>query len=202
MIRFLLVTAVACAALDAQSKNAQPNWMPASGAYEHFRYGDGQAIEQIQPQPAELPLRFQFPAAPAPTRKVCAIENRPGVFWFTPDGKPILNYDVDMERVMHLVVVRDDFATFAHLHPDYDAATGTFWQDFTKDPNHRYYVYADSTPQGYGEQVFRFTLQSSGPVAPSAPALAVSPKTVTVGPYTVALSKAALPANRPKSTLP
>ncbi len=117
---------------------------------------------------------------------------------FQLDGKPILDYDVDMEHVMHMVIVRDDFATFAHLHPDFDATSGTFWQPFTKEPNHRYYVYADSTPHGIGQQVFRFTIESDGPVTKPQPALSPSPRSIALGPYTVSLSKSTLPANTPK----
>lgn len=115
---------------------------------------------------------------------------------FGPDGKPILNYDVDMEHIMHMVIVRDDFATFAHVHPAFDATAGTFWQTFTKEPNHRYYVYADSTPRGIGQQVFRFTLESSGAVAPAASTGGPSALTGNVGPYVVKLSKTTLPAGR------
>jgi hypothetical protein len=118
---------------------------------------------------------------------------------FTLDGKPILDYDVDMEHTMHMIVVRDDFATFRHLHPDFDTTTGTFWQQFTKEPNHRYYVYADSVPHGIGQEVFRFTLDSAGPVARAQPALSVSAPSATAGPYTVTLDKTTLPANTPKS---
>ena len=83
---------------------------------------------------------------------------------FQLDGTtPILKYDVDMQKLMHLIVVRDDFATFAHLHPSFDPKTGAFSQTFTTEPNHRYYVYADTTPHGIGQQVFRFTLESDGP---------------------------------------
>jgi hypothetical protein len=80
VIRLLLASAVAF---------AQPMWVPASASFEYFRYGDGQAIEQKKPQTAQLPFDFRFPAPPAPVRKVCALENRPGVFWFTPGGKPL-----------------------------------------------------------------------------------------------------------------
>jgi hypothetical protein len=118
---------------------------------------------------------------------------------FTSNGKPILNYDVDMEHIMHMVIVRDDFATFAHVHPDFDATAGTFWQTFTKEPNHSYYVYADSTPQGIGQQVFRFTLESSGAVARPAPVSGPSTLTANVGPYLVKLSKTTLPAGRAKN---
>jgi hypothetical protein len=118
---------------------------------------------------------------------------------FKNDGKtPLLNYDVEMERLMHMVVVRDDFATFAHLHPAYDVTTGTFSQPFTKEPNHRYYVYADTTPKGIGQQVFRFTMESDGPVA-EAPLHFGDPRTLAAfaGPYVVTLSTATLPANAP-----
>lgn len=117
---------------------------------------------------------------------------------FQPSGRPILNYQIDMQRLMHLVVIRDDFATFAHLHPDFDATTGTFRQLFEEEPNHRYYVYADTTPSGVGQQVFRFTLGASG-VAESSPAIDTTPvATAAAAPYTVTLSAAKLAARRPQ----
>lgn len=119
---------------------------------------------------------------------------------FQTDGKtPILDYDTDMEHLMHMVIVRDDFATFAHVHPDFDTQTGTFWQQFTKEPDHRYYVYADTMPRGIGQQVFRFTLDSSGPVANAKPAFSPSGRDAQAGPYVVRLSKTTLPANRAKN---
>ncbi|MGA8576930.1 MAG: hypothetical protein WB609_14755 [Candidatus Cybelea sp.] len=118
---------------------------------------------------------------------------------FQPDGKPILNYEIDMQRLMHLVVIRDDFATFAHLHPSFDATTGTFWQLFTKEPKHRYYVYADTTPRGVGQQVFHFTLDSDGAVTTS-PLVGDAPDaSTTAGPYAVTLGSATLAADRPQS---
>ncbi len=119
---------------------------------------------------------------------------------FRLDGKtPILSYDVDMQKLMHLVVVRDDFATFAHLHPAFDTATGVFWETFTKEPHHRYYVYADTMPQGIGQQVFRFTIGSDGPVAAPPPISRASTAIAGVGPYTLTLSRTNLPANRAKN---
>jgi hypothetical protein len=115
------------------------------------------------------------------------------------DGKtPIRSYDVDMQKLIHLIVVRDDFATFAHVHPPFDGTTGIFSQPFTKEANHRYYVYADTTPHGIGQQVFRFTLESDGPPANQQPSLAVSPARTTVGPYTVTLARTTLTASRPQ----
>jgi hypothetical protein len=119
---------------------------------------------------------------------------------FQIDGKtPILDYDVDMQHLMHLVVVRDDFATFAHLHPVYDTTTGTFQQPFTKQANHAYYVYADSVPHGIGQQVFRFTLAAAGPVSAAKPSLSASVPNAHAGPYIVILQKTTIAANTPQS---
>lgn len=119
---------------------------------------------------------------------------------FALDGTtPIRNYDVDMEKLIHLIVVRDDFATFAHLHPDFDATSGTFSQTFTKAPNHRYYVYADTTPHGVGQQVFRFTIESDGPLARSNSAFGPSQPKVVVGPYTAFLGRTTIVPNEAQS---
>ena len=113
------------------------------------------------------------------------------------DSAPITKYDIDMQHLMHMVIVRDDFATFEHKHPAYEADTGTFEQDFTKAPHHQYYVYADTTPAGIGQQVFRFTLASEGPQQTSAPSLGASSYNSKAGPYNVLLQKTTLKANTP-----
>jgi hypothetical protein len=112
---------------------------------------------------------------------------------------PILNYNVEMQRTIHLVVIRDDFATFDHMHPAFNTTTGAFIEKFTKAPNHRYYVYADTTPHGLPQQVFRFTMESDGPLANDKPSLAASLPSATTGPYTVTLDKTTLAANAPHS---
>jgi len=113
-------------------------------------------------------------------------------------NQPILQYDVDMQKLMHLIVVRDDFATFAHVHPTFDAKTGTFSVTFTKGPNHRYYVYADSTPHGIGQQVFRFVMQNDGPLAMSKVSMRPSTPYAHAGPYETILPKTIVIANKPQ----
>ena len=111
--------------------------------------------------------------------------------------EPIMNYSVEMQRTMHMVVVRDDFATFDHLHPAFNTTIGSFVEKFTKAPNHKYYLYADSTPLGVSQQVFRFTIESDGAPANVQPSLAVSPLKEIVEPYTVALDRTTVTANAP-----
>jgi len=116
---------------------------------------------------------------------------------FAKSGAAIKVYEIDMQHYMHVVVIRDDFATFAHEHPTFDAATGIFQAPFTKEKHHRYYVYADSLPNGIGQQVFRFVVDSDGLEAGvRVPTAATGPNT-TAGPYTVTLAKTTLHANTP-----
>lgn len=110
----------------------------------------------------------------------------------------IMNYDVEMERTVHMIVVRDDFATFAHLHPGFNTTTGTFVEPFVKQPNHRYYMYVDTTPHGLSQQVFRFTMDSDGPAAAVHLPVGASAPTTTAGPYTVILAETTLAADSPE----
>lgn len=119
---------------------------------------------------------------------------------FALDAKtPILAYDIDMQKLAHIIIVRDDFTTFTHLHPAFDSATGTFSLPFTKGPHHRYYVYADTTPHGIGQQVFRFTIESDGAVENSQLSRTGLARSASVGPYTVTLGTTTLVAGRPQS---
>lgn len=76
-------------------------------------------------------------------------------------GSTIKKYDEEMTKLMHLVVISNDFTEFQHVHPTYDAATGAFLQTIPVDPKKSYYLYADTTPRGFGQQVFRETIKSS-----------------------------------------
>ncbi len=121
------------------------------------------------------------------------------------DGKtPIFNYDIDMQKLIHLIVVRDDFQTFMHLHPVFHRDTGAFRQPFSKDAGHRYYAYADTTPRGLGQQVFRFTIAPDGSTGATQPtpqpfSATPSPAGASAGPYGVALASTTLSANAPQS---
>ena len=77
-------------------------------------------------------------------------------------------YDVEMQRTIHMVVVRDDFATFDHMHPSFNTGTGAFLETIKTEPGHRYYVYADTQPKGLDRQVFRLDFGSN-----AAPAIGI-----------------------------
>ncbi|MBV8491466.1 MAG: hypothetical protein JO199_13145 [Candidatus Eremiobacteraeota bacterium] len=119
---------------------------------------------------------------------------------FQPDGTtPILKYDVDMQKTMHLVIVSEDFANFYHLHPALDVGSGTFSTPFPPPNYAKYYVFADTTPHGIGQQVFRFTYDTgSSGIAPKISTSASSPD-AKAGPYTVILQTTTIAANEPQA---
>lgn len=94
----------------------------------------------------------------------------------------VRRYALDMTRLMHVIVVADDFSSFAHLHPRL-LPNGHFVVDAAV-PRGPYRVYADSEPSGIGQQVFRFDVGANAAfvrVVPSGPL-------AQAGPYTVRLS--------------
>jgi len=78
--RPLFITALI--AFAAMASCAAQQWTPVV-AYQHFRYSvDGANETDV----GHLPATYRFLNGPAPRRTVCALADRPGVFWYTPDG--------------------------------------------------------------------------------------------------------------------
>jgi hypothetical protein len=114
------------------------------------------------------------------------IETRPG------DDRPIREYDTEMTKKLHLIVVRDDFTTFMHVHPMM-GPDGHFRIDLRVPEIGAYHVYADTLPHGMGQQVFRFDVNvGEGPARRQV--LTATPTSVTAGPYRVAFDALALDA--------
>ncbi len=113
-------------------------------------------------------------------------------------ARPILVYQADMTKLIHLVIVSDDFTQFMHVHPAFNSRDGHFTIDVPLKSTRRYYVYADTQPKGMTQQVFRFTVgPSSGAVSSQNPTPAMTPsaRVQRLGPYTVKLGTTTLPAN-------
>jgi hypothetical protein len=91
-------------------------------------------------------------------------------------------YALDMTRLMHVIVISDDFSSFAHLHPRL-LPSGHFVLDAVV-PRSPYRVYADSDPVGAGQQVFRFDVGANAAFVRVVP----SGTATSAGPYVVRLS--------------
>ncbi len=118
------------------------------------------------------------------------------VQFFTATGKPVTQYISVAGAPVHVFLVRDDFRTFAHVHPQV-RKNGHFSVRITLDANHRYYAYVDSFVPGVGEQTLRFTLQNGAPPHHLDTTLERPNRIGAAGPYRVELSAARIQANVP-----
>jgi hypothetical protein len=132
-------------------------------------------------------LRYE-PAGPDPLNEHLAI-------WMTAHGasQPITNYAVEMTKPLHVIIVDSSLSTFMHLHPTL-GADGIFRIDQRFPAPGTYYLYADGLPNNGDHQVFRFVLILGKAAASRQLALVPTGRELTVGPYTVDLSKARLAA--------
>ncbi|NMG23061.1 hypothetical protein, partial [Brasilonema bromeliae] len=77
------------------------------------------------------------------------------------EGRPIANFDTFQEKLMHLIVVSDDFQSFNHIHPTYKG-NGRFevQADFLHSGN--YTLFSDYKVAGKAEQVSVLKAQVPG----------------------------------------
>jgi hypothetical protein len=112
--------------------------------------------------------------------------------WEVRQGHVITAYDIDMTKVMHMIVASDDLSDFRHVHPVLQP-DGHLTIDLSlpEQPG-GYHVYIDALPHGVGRQVFRFDLPGQG--ASTRPrVLHRQGGTVSVGPYSVTISPTRVP---------
>ncbi len=125
-----------------------------------------------------------------------------------PSARPC--YELTEGDPVHVILVRDDFGAFSHVHPQLvrnrcircakgSGVDGSFAIHVSLDRRHRYYAYVASTVTGLPEQVFRFVLQS-GPAARNLTTTVKGPSVrVREGSYDVLLDQTRLHAMRPQT---
>ncbi len=114
-------------------------------------------------------------------------------FWEEANGKVILAYDVDMTKLMHMIVVSDDLTSFQHVHPTLEPNGHFTIAVNLPEAAGGYHVYVDGMPHGFGRQVIRFDLPSADDAA-ARRLVHETDGTVRVGPYTLEYSPIVVPA--------
>lgn len=92
---------------------------------------------------------------------------RPLTFHLMQRGMALTQFDVTHEKVLHLIVVRNDLQHFQHMHPDLDPTTGLFTVPLTLPAEGTYAMYADFQPSGGTVTVLRKELAAGGPSTPT-----------------------------------
>lgn len=116
------------------------------------------------------------------------VQSRPG------SNETIRDYNIDNEKIVHLIAVSDDLQTFTHLHPTL-FSDGHLRGTFAMPRAARYFAFVDSSPVGLGQQVFRFPV-TIGDGRASRAHLGKPNRTSMAGPYRVTLDADVLKAGK------
>lgn len=77
------------------------------------------------------------------------------------DGKPIKDFDLEHEKLMHLIVVSKDLSHFDHIHPEYKG-DGKFIISPNFPSGGEYKLFADFVPKGESKIVKSFAVNVEG----------------------------------------
>lgn len=84
----------------------------AAGGHDHGHQGHGAHGDTARPARAiiELETEPESIQAQAPTTLVFSVKDK--------DGKPVQDLTVSHERLLHIMIISEDFSVFKHLHPE------------------------------------------------------------------------------------
>ena len=127
-----------------------------------LQIADASAVRGRKPKPAaylaELQAQPKSPKAGEPANLQIVVRKREG-------NQVVRAFDVQHERLMHLIIVRSDLAVFAHEHPVL-GADGSFSLTYTFPTPGDYHLFADSAPKEAGGQVLLLKLKVGGKKLP------------------------------------
>ena len=115
-----------------------------------------------------------------------------------PDGEPVTEYDVEHEKLLHLIAVRRDFSGFQHVHPEV-AGDGT-WSTTLDLAAGQWRLFADFKASGADALTLGNDLAVRGSYRP-APASTADVRTSRVDGYTVTLDGDLMAGTEAKLTL-
>ena len=76
-------------------------------------------------------------------------------------GKPVGDFDLAHEKLMHLIVVSADLSWFNHIHPRHEG-NGVFTVETTLPTSGTYRLYADYVPKGKSQEVLQHEFATEG----------------------------------------
>lgn len=83
-----------------------------------------------------------------------------------PEGAPVTRFDVEQDKLMHLIVVRRDTTGYQHLHPQMDV-DGTWRVPLTLPAGGSYRAFADFIPTGAKATTLGLDLAVPGEFVPA-----------------------------------
>ena len=105
----------------------------------------------------------------------------------TRDGKPVTSLETVHTKKLHLIIASRDLTFFDHVHP-HPQSDGSLILDYVFPAPGEYLLYADLTPTGDRNQVFRLPVTVSGTPATPQPLVPTPAPAKVFGDYRVAIA--------------
>ena len=152
MSRLLFAPLIVVAVVGCSQTKAPP-------AAEHSGHEAGRHAEHDSGHAAMLMVQTE-PAAPVAGKPVAL-----KMMIHQADGAMVHEFEVEHEKLVHLIIVRDGLDEFAHVHPEVDKEGNlTITHTFPKAGKYR--LFADHKPKGQSASVARATVDVSGDATP------------------------------------
>ncbi|MEK3912329.1 hypothetical protein [Paenibacillus sp. FSL H7-0331] len=132
------------AASSGQENAVKPGGNEKTEA-KNMEHGDGHGGHGADAAPAtkELNVLYAFPAGAAKANEDTEFTIRVT----DKNGKPVDKYEVNHEKLLHLIIVNHDLSFFNHIHPEFKG-DGTFTVNTSFPAGGEYKVFADFIPTG------------------------------------------------------
>lgn len=189
--RTMLAGAMAVALLLAGCGNAEEAGHNGGHGANHAG-GDAHAGHNAAPAaPADqLKASFAFASGNAKANEKTEVQVRIS----DKDGAPVNDFEVNHEKLLHLIVVSEDLSFFSHIHPDFKG-NGTFTVPATFANGGKYKMFADFKPAGGSGTTLSEWVQVEGEAAPPAAITADAKLVKEAGGKEIELSLSSAKAN-------
>ena len=122
--------------------------------------GDHQHDEMSAMAPRTDTTKLSFSSAPA-----AIVPGKPATWTLqitdAKSGDNINDFEIEMTKKMHLIVVKNDLSWFNHIHPQFQG-DGKFTVTTALPTAGTYKLYADYTVKGVGQEVPQFEFATAG----------------------------------------
>ena len=150
-------------------------------------------VPNKKPRPANQLHDAEYTMALSATQNGSEAKPQPGIptrltlSLHRADNRIVSDFAVVHTKKLHLIVASRDLSFFDHVHPQLQA-DGSFILDYTFPNPGEYLLYADLTPAGDRNQVFRLPVTVAGNSLPATSLLIMPAQAKLFGPYRVALA--------------
>ncbi|WHY16899.1 hypothetical protein QNH28_15290 [Paenibacillus sp. G2S3] len=132
-------------AASSGQENAEKNAGNEKEEAEDMKHGGSHGNHGAAAKPAleDLNVSFTFPTGAAKANE----ETELTIQITDKDGKTVNKYDINHEKLLHLIIVNHDLSFFNHIHPEFKG-DGTFTVNTSFPAGGEYKVFADFIPTG------------------------------------------------------